>query len=345
VPGSKTETGLVSDGLLLTGGLSIFGNKKMWDDAPPPFATATEAAAAAAVKSFDWLWRVASNLKLMEFYNDYFKTTQQMQLFLTRLRVRTLPPLRAHALHSSTLFTSHAHTIQMVEINSMVLYQMYVKDIIGGKDGITNLEEMVFVQLQTMTTRSMQGYATRIRSLLSATYKREGKTVDISPLALLNEAQSLYVIAAFSLRDELLSNLLSTLAAQIAALHSVVQQSIGIRFHALPRAHALIGAIDFSKVPGGERDAARLNVKREVDSVFANLPVVSNLTTYDAPEIVSVGLSEKVTHGNAPALQWCKELFVPIVTLSEGGHSTTLFQAALATQLDSSWFPPRAATS
>lgn len=227
----------------------------------------------------------------------------------------------------------------------MMLHQKYLKEFIGGTNGVADLEKQVFMQLSPLPKGGLEQYATRIRLFLSASYIKDGKSVDISAATLLNQAYSLYTTAAFSLRDELLSKQLATLAVQIAALLRVATHCLGIRLPALIKAAGFtqkyLAACD--KLTVAEQPAARAKLRCDVDEVFVNLPVVTDATTYDVSAIMSVGLSAKVAPGKAPALVHFKDLFMSAVDLPVGGPDN-LFAAALATGLDSSWFPQQPTT-
>ncbi len=232
-------------------------------------------------------------------------------------------------------FLPHACIAQGLE-NALALYKFYVKDFIGHARGVANLENLVFKQHLPLPSGASADYSSRIQSMLNYS----NKTGDISAAALQSKATFLYSVAAFSLRDELLSQQLATLAVQLSALARFVSEVIGIRFPALIKAHALTEA--FSKldqnVTLADQNTAREKLKREVAGIFSNLPVVVDVSTYDVPPILSVGLSTTVVGGKAPTLVQYKDIFAAAHTLPEDGPPS-LFTAALAVGLESSWFP------
>jgi hypothetical protein len=94
-----SKSGLVTDGLLKSGGLEVFGVKADWrfdssagwteSVAPHPESwSLTDAAEAEAVKHFVWLHRVGNDYNLMKRYTTYFNTTDGLLKFLRGLRVR-----------------------------------------------------------------------------------------------------------------------------------------------------------------------------------------------------------------------------------------------------------------
>jgi hypothetical protein len=230
----------------------------------------------------------------------------------------------------------------MLEIDAKSVYKMYLGDMIGAKTcGVATLESKVFAHLEPIPPGGIAGYKTRIASVLSAVAVRDGKKVDINPGALLSKGLELYNTAAFSLRDEVLTSQLATLVVQISALERVMKEIIGIRFPALLKAHALTAAhaLAAPKLPHAEVGAARAALEREVAAVFANLPMVTDAETYDAPKIISVGLSARVVPGDPPTLVDIKDMFLTSNAPPEDGPAS-FFGAALAASLDSSWFSP-----
>jgi len=333
--GTDKLSGLVTDGLLNTGGLPHFGDKKAWElsggtwrmkAVAEDIMSDEEERDAQAAKRFLWLSRVGSNLKLMKNYISYFKSTDSLMKYLQAVRVSV-----THCAAQPVL-VSRMH-LQGLEINAMMLHKTFVKDFIGA---VANLENLVFVQLQPVPKTGIADYTSRIRAMLTFSIKG----VDMSPGALQNKATLLYSIAAFSLRDEVLSAQLATLAVQISAMARVLQEVIGLRFPALIKAHDLTEA--FSKTyenlsPVAQKDA-RAKLKFDVADIFINVPTVTDVTTFDVPAIVSVGLSAAVVAGNLPTLVHYKDMFATASTLPADGPAS-LFAAALAMGLESSWFP------
>jgi hypothetical protein len=225
---------------------------------------------------------------------------------------------------------------QGLEINALALYKFFVKEFIGHARGVANLENLDFVQHLPLPKGAIAEYSARISSMLNFS----NKAVDISAAALQSKGTYLYSVAAFSLHDELLSKQLATLTARLSAMDSFVAQVVGLRFPALIKAHALTDA--FSKhdpnVSMADQSIARAKLKRDVADIFSNLPVVTDVITYDVPPIVPVGLSTTVVAGNAPTLVEYKDMFAAGSVLPEDGPAS-LFTAALAVGLEKSWFP------
>jgi hypothetical protein len=167
---------------------------------------------------------------------------------------------------------------------------------------------------------------------------KDKKDAVVSAPLLLSKALSLYTTATFMLKDEVLSEQISTLAVQISTLDQVVKQIITIRFPALIKANDLVSAHSIAsvKLSHAELAAAEAKLKREVAALFANLPIVIDSTTYDVV-YSPVGLCEAVAPGKAPTLVRLKDMFTPVGELPVDGPEN-LFAAALATRLDSSWF-------
>ena len=99
--GNGKDAGLVSDGMLNTGGMSHFGSKKNWElicgswvpkSRAAENMTEDEELEAQAVKHFVWLSRVGSNHKLMKKYTTYFKSTEGLLKYLQSVRVRFARP-------------------------------------------------------------------------------------------------------------------------------------------------------------------------------------------------------------------------------------------------------------
>ena len=230
----------------------------------------------------------------------------------------------------------------MLEVDAKSLYKTYVNDLIGAKTfGVAALESKVFSHLEPLPAGGIAGYKTRIGSVLTAVAVRDQKKVDINPGALLSKGMELYCTAAFSLRDEVLTSQVTTLIVQISALERVMKEIIGIRFPALLKAHALTAAhaLAVAKLPHAEVGAARAVLKRDVAAVFANLPMVTDTETYDAPKIISVGLSARVVPGEPPSLVDFKDMFLSS-NLPPMDGPASLFGAALAAGLDNTWFSP-----
>lgn len=332
------KSGLVSDGMLNTGGMSHFGDKKNWElisgswvskAVADQFTTEVEEHEAQAVKHFEWLSRVGNNHKLMKNYTSYFsKGTEVLLKFLQAVRVRLLT--------STHCFVPHACMLQGLEINALALSKIFVRDFVGHSRGVAYLENLVFVQHLPLPKGAISEYAGLIQSMLNYS----NKNGDVSATALQSKATYLYSVAAFSLRDEILSKQLSTLVVQLSTMAQFLSGVIGIRFPALIKAHALTDA--FSKLDSNtslaDQNTARAKLKRDVAGIFSNLPAVNDVCTYDVPPIVSVGLSTKVIAGNAPALVQYKDMFAASNTLPEDGPPS-LFAAALAMGLESKWFP------
>ena len=238
-------------------------------------------------------------------------------------------------------FLPHTYVSQALEINALALYKLFLKDFIGHTRGVAYLENLVFVQLLPLPIGAIAEYASRIQSMLN----QSNKSGDLSAAGLHSKATFLYSVAAFSLRDEILSNQLATLATQLSAMARLVSEIMGIRFPALIKAHFLIDA--FVKldpnVALAVRSTAVAKLKRDVASIFSNLPVVGNVSTYDIPPIVSVGLSTSVVPGRAPTLVHYRDVFAAASTLPEDGPPN-LFAAALDVSLESSWFPQPSAS-
>ena len=328
-------SGLVTDGVLNTGGLSHFGDKKNWELTPglsgswgikPTNKEIT--AEEKEVERFVWLTRVGTNQQLMKNYVTYFKTTDSLAKFFQSVRVR-------FAARGARPAVSRMH-LQGLELNAMALYRKYLKDFIGGTHGLANLENLVFQQLLPLPRGAIADFASQLRAILSFT----NKTVDISPAAMQSKGMLLYSTAAFSLRDAVFTSQLATLVVQLSTMARVVGDVVGLRFPALIKAHALTEAYSTTSeaLAPTARAVARAKLERDVADVFSNLPVIENATTFDASPIVSVGLSEAVVAGLAPTLVHYKEMFAPSNPLPEDGPSS-LFSAALATGLESSWFP------
>ena len=101
--GTEKLSGLVSDGMLNTGGMSHFGDKKNWDFISGSWVSKAGAAEltpadeqheAQAVKHFVWLTRVGSNYKLVKNYTSHFKSTDVLLKYLQSVRVRSAWTLR-----------------------------------------------------------------------------------------------------------------------------------------------------------------------------------------------------------------------------------------------------------
>ena len=232
----------------------------------------------------------------------------------------------------------------MLEVDAKSLYKTYVNDLIGAKTfGVAALESKVFSQFEPIPAGGVAGYKNRIGSVLAAVAVRDSKRVDINPGALLSRGLELYCTAAFSLRDKVLTSQVATLIVQISALERILKQIIGIRLPALLKAHALTAAHAHAaaKLLSAEVGAARAVLKRDVAAVFANLPMVTDTETYDAPKIISVGLSTHVVPGDPPSLVDLKDMFLSSNAPPEDGPAS-LFGAALAAGLDESWFLPAA---
>ena len=232
--------------------------------------------------------------------------------------------------------------LQGLEINALALSKAFVKDFVGHARGVAYLENLVFVQHLPLPKGAISEYAGLIQSMLNYS----NKSGDVSAAALQSKATYMYSVAAFSLRDEILSKQLSTLVVRLSTMAQFLSGVIGIRFPALIKAHALTDA--FAKLDSNmslaDQNTARAKLKRDVAGIFSNLPAVDDVCTYDVPPIVSVGLSAKVVAGNAPALVQYKDMFVAPNTLPEDGP-TSLFAAALAMGLESKWFPEPLADS
>lgn len=355
--GHGSAEGLVSAKLLHTGGLKHFGDKSDWeyDDREKKyiekpvevdeFATAGEVEDAKAVKPFVWLWRVASSVPMMQRYNAAFPNTDALQKFLLSLRVRLLPARRSSATRPRGPCMSNAcRQLKSLEINAKLLHTKFLKDLIFAKNhGVVELERIVFQELLPVPAGGIKGYTAQLNSVLTAAVMKERKEVLIDAATLLNKALALYTKAAFTLRDELLSKQLATLAVQLSALDQTLKQIVIIRFPALLRAHELTSAhaVACAKMSTTEVASARVKLQRDVAAVAANLPTVQDIDMFDVA-MSSVGLAEAVAPGLVPKLVQLKDLFLPVGTLAEDGPES-LFAAALASRLGDSWFgPPQA---
>ena len=226
------------------------------------------------------------------------------------------------------------------------MYTKFLKDFINARNhGVVELERLVFKELLPIPAGGTKSYTAQLNSVLTASVMRDKKEVLIDAATLLNRALALYTKAAFTLRDELLSQQLATLAVQLSVLDQVLKQFVAIRFPALLKAHELTSAhaAACSKLSSAEVTVARAKLQRDVAAVAANLPTVRDITTFDVT-MSSVGLAEKVAPGHAPTLVQLKDMFLPVGELPEDGP-VSLFAAAIASRLDASWFgPPQAAS-
>jgi hypothetical protein len=102
--GVDSKSGLVTDGLLKSGGLEVFGVKADWkldsltgwNEVVAPRRDSwsqTDVAEAEAVKHFVWLHRVGNDYNLLKRYTQHFNVnTEALLKFLRGLRVRSTLP-------------------------------------------------------------------------------------------------------------------------------------------------------------------------------------------------------------------------------------------------------------
>ena len=177
--GKAGLAGLVTPGLLKTGGLGVFGNEQLRMELMtngPATSAAAGGGSSEAAKRFLWLHRVGNSYELMGYYNKHFKSTQMLQTFLQRLR--------------------------MFELNSEALSKHYVNNFIGGTPhGLAILQHHIFEEFKSFDklAGSFSAITGSVSKLLNLTRMVESKEVDISAHRLFAEGQLLYNIATFNL--------------------------------------------------------------------------------------------------------------------------------------------------